>query len=430
MTAALVALLLAADRPNVVLILADDLGVEAVGCFGGRSHATPRLDALAGQGLRVTNAFATPLCAPTRAELMTGRSAHRDWIGFGLLPPGSRTFAHALQDAGYRTAAVGKWQLWSYDPPEEPGAAARRATGLKPGAAGFDRFALFYTGHTEDKGSRYADATVDFDGTVRRTGRYGPDVFTGEAADFIARSEAARGRDGRPWLLYYPMALPHWPMQPTPDSPEYADPATRGETDVRHFPAMVAYMDKCVGRVLDAVDAAGAAGRTVVLFYGDNGSHLDTAALTDRGWRHGGKGLSTDAGTRVPLIARVPGRLAGVSDAIVGPTDFLPTLCELCGADAGGKPIDGVSFAPLLRGEPYEGRAAWACRYDPRPGWDKARFTALTWATDGRWKLYADGRLYDTTEDRHENFPIAPADRGPDARAAAGSLAREIARLD
>ena len=432
----LLLLLCAADRPNVVLIMADDLGVEAVGCYGGLSCKTPSVDRLADDGLRFTNAFATPLCSPTRVELMTGRSAHRDWIGFGLLNPKARTFGHLLQDAGYRTGMVGKWQLTSYDPPDYPGAAERRNTGMRPQDAGFDTVTLFHTGHTEDKGSRYAGATIDFDGEVRQTDQYGPDVFVEAAEDFIAEATARSTADGRPWFLYYSMCLPHWPMQPTPDSPEWSDPAKRSDTDVRHFPAMVEYMDRCVGRVVDAVDASGAGEDTVVIFYADNGSHLDTASLTTAGWRHGGKGLSTDAGTRVPLVVRWPaeGRV-GVTDALVGPTDFYVTLAALCDANTVDGPIDfargpdGHDFSGEIRGTYATPRRAWTCVYDPRPGWDKDRFTALTWSTNGRYKLYADGRLYDTAEDRHENFPIAEADRGADRRDAAALLRAEIDRM-
>lgn len=397
------------SRPNVLLIMADDLGVECLGSYGGVSYSTPNLDQLAANGLRFTNAFATPLCSTTRVELMTGRSSHRDWIGFGLMNPKSRTFGHVFQDAGYRTGIFGKWQLTSYDPPDYPGAELRRGTGMRIKNAGFDSFALFHTGETEVKGSRYANPTFDVDGSVSTfDDGYGPDVAVDEAIRFLNESDKT---SEKPWFVYYPMMLPHWPMVPTPDSADWQDRTKRHDESTAYFPDMVAKMDAIVAQLWQAAEQATNGRPTLVLFYSDNGTHLKIASNTEDGWKPGGKGLSTDAGTRVPLIAFMIGQTAtekiaaGTTDAIVGPVDFLPTLLDFAEIEESRGHLDGISFAPVLDGQAGQ-RDDWCCHYEPRPGWDKDQFTKLVFAQTARYKRYSDGRFYDTVVDVYENRPL------------------------
>ncbi|MFT4590391.1 MAG: arylsulfatase A, partial [Limisphaerales bacterium] len=156
-----------ADLPkHIVLIMADDIGIECFGCYGGRDYETPNIDELAATGLRFTHAYSQPLCTPTRLEIMTGRDNHRNWRHFGILPPEEKTFGHMMQGFGYKTCIAGKWQLQSYDPPDFPGAEKRRGTGMHPKDAGFDAYSLYHSLHTEDKGSRYADPTFLRDGVL------------------------------------------------------------------------------------------------------------------------------------------------------------------------------------------------------------------------------------------------------------------------
>ena len=152
-------------RPNIVLIMADDLGYETLGCYGGTSYKTPHLDALAKEGVRFTQAYAQPLCTPTPVQLMTGQYNHRNWRAFGILGPEEKTFGHMMRAAGYKTCISGKWQLYSYNPPDfEP---EWRGKGMLAENAGFDEYFLWHAGHTEDKGSRYADPVVLDNGTLR-----------------------------------------------------------------------------------------------------------------------------------------------------------------------------------------------------------------------------------------------------------------------
>ena len=408
-------------RPNIVLIMADDLGVEGVGCYGGTSYQTPALDRLAREGIRFTHAYAQPLCTNTRIQLMTGLYNHRNWIAFGILDPTAKTFGHWMQEAGYKTCIAGKWQLQSYDPPDYPGAKERRGLGMKVENAGFDEYCLWHTGHTEVKGSRYADPVILENGKFRTDlqGRYGPDIWVEYINGFIERNL------DEPFFVYYPMALPHWPMVPTPDSPEWKDPAKRGLEDVRFFKDMTEYTDKCVGRIVDKIDQLGIAEETLVIFYSDNGTHLKVTSQTTTGPVAGGKGETTDAGTHVPLVCRQPGTIKpGVNDNLVDSTDFLPTVLNAAGSPLPSNAFtDGLSFYPQLLGKDVATRPWVFCHYDPRPGWDKDRFRLVRFARDKRYKLYDDGKLFDVPNDKLEKRPLQVNDDTAESKAARSRLA-------
>lgn len=394
--------------PNIILIMADDLGVEGLGCYGGTSYATPHLDALAETGMRFTHAYAQPLCTNTRLQLMTGLYNDRNWKSFGILDPAAKTIGHFLREAGYRSCIAGKWQLQSYDPPDYPGGAERRGTGMHPRDAGFDHYSLFHSLHTEDKGSRYANPTWLEDGRLKTLeGGYGPDVWVDYINAFIEQEQA------EPFFVYYPMALPHWPMNPTPASDDWNDPEKRLIADTKYFGDMVRHMDQCVGKIVQKVDDAGLRDNTLILFYSDNGTHLDITSQTITGPIQGGKGMTTDAGTHVPLIGSWPGVIQpGVSDHLVDSTDFIPTLLQAAGKPLGDKSgLDGMSFYNQLAGAPSAApQREWIYSfYDPRPGWDKDQFTRKVSARDRRWKLYEDGSFFDIANDPLEQHSIAAA---------------------
>ena len=430
---ALTGSILADERPpNVVLIMADDIGVEGIGCYGGTSYQTPNIDRLAASGLRFTHAYSQPLCANTRLQLMTGIHNHRNWICFGVLDPNSKTIGHYMKEAGYRCCIAGKWQLQSYDPPEYPGSEKRRGLGMHPKDAGFDNYSLFHSGESEDKGSRYADPTWLEDGTLKTaTGEYGPDMWVDYINAFMEREK------DRPFFVYYPMALPHWPISPTPGSAEWADTKKRKDSDVKYFPDMVQYMDACVGKVVARIDDLGLSDNTLILFYSDNGTDLRIRSQTKTGIVAGGKGLTTDAGTHVPMIANWPGKIPpGVSDSLVDSTDFIPTLREAVGQPlADEHNLDGVSFYPQLMGKPNSDSRKYVYSfYDPRPGSDKDRFGFQVSARDQRWKLYDSGRLFDIENDVLEQQPIFPLDDTRETKTVRERLANvldvESARLN
>ncbi|MDE0938927.1 MAG: sulfatase-like hydrolase/transferase, partial [Pirellulales bacterium] len=401
------------DKPNIVLIMADDIGIEGISCYGSLSYQTPNIDQLAKTGLRFTNAHAQPLCANTRLQLMTGFHNNRNWIAFGILDPKSKTIGHYLSEAGYKSCIAGKWQLQSYDPPDYPGSETRRGLGMHPKDAGFDNYSLFHSLHTEDKGSRYADPTWLEDGKLKNEpGEYGPDMWVDYINRFMEQEK------DNPSFVYYPMALPHWPMTVTPDSEGWKDSSSRLVADTENFKDMVEYMDKCIGKIVTKIDELGLRDNTLIIFYSDNGTHLKITTQTKTGPVAGGKAMPTDAGTHVPLIANWPEKVrVGVSEALIDSTDFIPTLME-----ATHKPLpkdhklDGISFYQKLAGDDSSGPTReWIYSfYDPRPGWDKDRFRLHVSARDRRWKLYETGNLFDITNDILEQKPILKQDDTPE----------------
>jgi sugar lactone lactonase YvrE/arylsulfatase A-like enzyme len=396
------------DRPpNIILVLVDDMGTEALGCYGGTSYATPVIDKMAESGVRFNHAYAYPLCTPTRVSIMTGKYNFRNWKAFGILDPEEKTFGHYLQSEGYRTCMVGKWQLQSYDPPGYPGGDLRRNTGMKVEHAGFDEYCMWHTGHTEDKGSRYSDPVIYQNGSFLNNthGKYGPDIFTDYLLDFIERYQ------DEPFFVYYPMALTHDPFLPTPDSEEWSDPTKRMKKDSKYFGAMVSYTDKLMGRILGKLEEWDLSKETLVLFYTDNGTHWGISSKVGELVVQGGKRKEMDAGTRVPLIVHWPGKVSPglVSETMVAPPDFLPTMFE-----AIQRPFpreigtDGESFLSALKG-PVPGRRNWVfIDHDPRPGWDKEKFIRKVFVRGPRYKLYENGRFFDPEKDPLEKYPIQP----------------------
>ena len=382
------------DRPpNILLIMADDIGIEGFGCYGGTSYETPNIDRLANEGLRFTHAYSQPLCTPTRIQLMTGRYNHRNWLYFGVLDPSERTFGHLMAEAGYRTCIAGKWQLTSYDPPHYPGSEQRRDKGMHPGDAGFEGYSLFHAGHTEDKGSRYGDPTFLRDGVLFKdvNGAYGEDFSVEYICDFMEKH-----RD-EPFFVYYPMALPHGPFVPTPISEDWNNPETRLKSGINHYPDMVKYMDLLVGVLVDKLGALKLLEETLVLFYSDNGSHKRIVSMMEKVPITGGKGETTQTGIRVPMVAYWPGTITpGISSNLIDASDFLPTLAELGRVDIPADwQTDGISFAPILLGEEGKSREHAFFWYDPRPGWDKDQFSREIFALDHHYKYFLDGRMFD-----------------------------------
>jgi arylsulfatase A len=393
----------ATARPNIIVILADDLGYETLGCNGGTSYKTPALDKLAASGVRFTHCFVLPLCTPTRVQLMTGMSNARNYINFGNIDPAVVTVANLLKQGGYATCITGKWQLG-------------RDVDL-PHKLGFDEACLWQ--HTR-RPPRYANPGLEYNGVEKNftQGEYGPDLVNDYALDFITRKKDA------PFFLYYPMMLTHSPYQPTPDSAAW-DPKATGEgvnQKPEHFGDMVAYMDKLIGKLVAHLDSLGLRENTLLLFLGDNGTGRGTRSMMGDRVVIGGKGTTTDTGMHVPFIAHWPANAAKgtVCGDLVDSTDVLPTLCEAAGValPATLKP-DGRSFLAQVRGEkgsPREWIYSW---YSPRQGADR---TVKEFAFNHRFKLYRDGSFHDLVKDPGEREPLSVAKLDGDAAAAAKRL--------
>lgn len=401
-------------RPNIVLIMADDVGVEGFGCYGGTSYETPRIDHLAATGVRFSQCHAQPLCTPSRVKIMTGKSNIRNYSHFSILDPDQRTFAHMLQDAGYTTFVAGKWQLLGAS---QYGELAR--TGSWPRGTGFDDYCLW---QVTEQGSRYWGPHVFERGDHREdtAEQYGPDVFVDAINDFIDAN-----RHG-PFFVYYPMALVHTPNEPTPLAPD-ADPADKQA----RFADMVQYADAQVGRIVDHLAKRGLRDETIIIFTSDNGTTRGIVSEMGDRTIAGGKGRTDATGTHVPLIVNAPGRTprGAVCDDLVDFSDVLPTLAEIASIDAEGHVgvVDGRSFLPQVKGEPGDPRGWLFCYYNPRPG--NARHTPATFARNASFKLYTDGRLFDLRADLMEEHPIAPDEDDAEQAIARAELEDVIAQF-
>lgn len=373
-------------KPNLILILADDLGFETIGANGGTSYKTPNLDKLASTGIRFTHCYSQPLCTPTRVQLMTGIYNVRNYTQFGHLDPKEITFGNYLRNAGYSTCITGKWQLG-------------QAKDL-PHRFGFDEHCLWQ--HTR-RPPRYANPGLEINGKEQdfKNGEYGPDILNNYAMDFVKRK-----KDG-PFFLYYPMTLTHSPYQPTPDSLNW-NPRTMGEQanqNSKHFGDMVAYMDKLIGKLIEQLESLNISDNTLVIFVGDNGTGKGTKSMMGDRTIIGGKGTTTIAGMHVPLIASWPGYIkqGRVCDDLVDSTDFAPTLLEAAGLKVDGKNFDGSSFLPQLLGQGGQPRQWVYSWYSPRQNANKSVKES---AFNHNFKLYRTGEFFDLKNDPEESKPL------------------------
>jgi arylsulfatase A len=381
------------SRPNIILIMADDLGYECIGANNGTSYKTPVLDGLAKTGIRFEHCYSQPLCTPSRVQIMTGIYNVRNYTTFGVLGRGETTFAHVLKKSGYATCIAGKWQL-----------------GNQPDAAqhfGFDEVCLWQHtvrgNKTDGHDNRYVNPTIDINGKTATLpkGSFGPDVCSDFLCDFMEKHKA------EPFFIYYPMILTHCPFVPTPDSQDW-NPESKGSNsykgNAKYFGDMVTYMDKIVGKITAKLEALGLRDNTLILFTGDNGT--DKPVVSSMGNRKvaGGKGSMTDAGTSVPLVANWPGTIpkGSVTTDLVDFSDFFPTICEA--ADVAVPPslnIDGRSFLPQLKGQKGNPREWIYCWYSRSGG-----PVGKEWARNQRYKLYRTGEFYDVSKDVLEKKPL------------------------
>jgi arylsulfatase A len=385
------------DQPNVVLIVADDLGYGDIGHFNGGTTDTPTLDRLLAEGVSLSQHYSSsPVCAPARASLLTGRYAQRTGAvdtlevrGLDRISLRERTIADHVRRSGYRTGLIGKWHNGALDERYHP----RRR--------GFDEFVGFRGGWQD-----YDEWTIEKDGDpLRADGRYLTDVFATEAADFIRRHR------GEPFFLMVAFNAPHTPLQAPERWLERYRSVGGLTAAVTKLYGMVSALDRGVEEILDALARFGLESNTLVMFTSDNGPQFGGVGegSTERfncGF-HGHKLLVFEGGIRVPMVLRWPGRLdAGTSsNGVVHMTDWLPTLARLVGADTdGGLPLDGVDRADLF-GMPA--RSDDTLRF-----WQWNRYQPVLQSNaavrDGDWKL-----VYPAIA---ETMTVAQADRDDDAR--------------
>ncbi len=400
-------------RPNIVLLLTDDLGYGDVGCYGSATIPTPHIDALARSGVRFTDAYVTAgTCSPSRAALVTGRYQQRFGFEFNTGPraitesqgrgldPAARTFADVFQKAGYSTGVVGKWHLGSRDK-------------FHPLNRGFDEFFGFLPGaHTYVKRPRRPTATErKLEGGGGSSGRifrgkqrvdeteYLTDAFAREAISFIRRHK------DDPFFLYVPFNAVHTPIQATQKYKQrFARVSNRKQ---RTYNAMVSALDDAIGAIMKALRTEQLDQNTLVIFLNDNGGTIYTRVQSNGPLRLG-KLFLFEGGVRVPMIVRWPGvtKDNGVHRDVVSTLDIFPTVCAAAGITPPKElALDGVDLLPYLKGEkhgPTHRYLFW------RNGPNKA-------VRGGHWKLVKAGDhrwLFNLSEDIGEAKNLAAEEPG------------------
>ena len=396
-----------ARQPNIVLIMADDVSWEAFGCYGAEDYQTPHLDRLASKGVRFQHCYSTPLCTPSRVQIMTGKYNFRNYTHFGYLNPREKTFGNLLQNAGYKTAIAGKWQLSGlYNKKEFPD----HGNTARPYQAGFNEYCLWQLTHEKKEGERFWSPMLEINGkTVTpkdNRDQYGPDIMCNFLCDFMERHQE------QPFFAYYPMVLVHDPFVPTPDTigdalrTQAANKAPKDKAQKKaNFVAMVNYMDKLVGRIVKKVDTLGLLENTLIIFTGDNGTNRSIQSQWKGQTIVGGKGGLKDMGTHVPLIAFWKGQTlkGAVLEDLVDFTDVYPTLAHASGVRLGNTdPRDGRSVLPQMRGQRGASRDWVLCHYQPYWGPAPGLF-----ARTARFKLHGDGRFDDVPVDLNEENDLA-----------------------
>jgi arylsulfatase A len=356
-------------RPNIIFILADDLGIGNVSCYGADSFKTPNIDALAKNGIRFQHCYAQPLCGPSRAQIMTGRYAFRTGMtgndsGSLIKPENETMIPKMLKTAGYATVQAGKWGQLE----------------MQPSDFGFDEY-LRYTGSGIYWSGQEKGHTYIINGKEKKlpAKKYMPDLMHEFLMDFIMRHH------DEPFFAYYSMSHVHGEILPTPDSaPDSKD----------LYADNIAYMDKLVGKLVAELDRLKLREKTLLIFVGDNGtakgeyehSTVNGKNTVNGKKLSGHKSEMLEGGSLVPMIANWPGTTpAGkVSQDLMDFSDYLPTFAELTGTKLPNVTIDGHSFAPQLRGKSRKPR-----------DWIFVELGKHWYVRDANWKLNEASELFD-----------------------------------
>jgi arylsulfatase A len=417
-------------KPNIILILADDLGIGNVSVYGADHFKTPNIDQLAATGIRFQRFYSEPLCAPARAKILTGRFNFRTGMTSNssqsvMKPTNEVLMCTPLHNAGYVTASVGKWHLssepchWGFDQEMTiPGGSYWAGQRMENG----ENYHVEKSGAvSESSGSGKKIST--WNGNYTENGQkkilpqnqYMPDVLNTFAINFITKAT----KDHKPFFLYYPMSHIHYPILRTPDSGP-------NESLSQYYQDNVAYMDKLVGKLMSTLKELNIEQNTLVIFAGDNGT---VPAFRAYSTIYGGKQLSgckftmLEGGAHVPMIAHWLGTTptGQVCNNLIDSTDLFTTFTELAvGKIPSDRPMDGVSFAPLLSGKPLT---------TPRQ-WIFVLMGTFWYDENLKWKLHENGELNDMSNAPFAE-PIVPKSSGnPDTLAARDYLQKVLNQLN
>jgi arylsulfatase A len=386
-------------KPNIIFILADDLGIGDVGCYGADNYKTPNIDKLASMGIRFTQAFTAPLCGPSRATILTGRHLFRTGAtnqdATGLMQPSVETMMPTyLKQAGYVTTCIGKWGQLP----------------LNPSDFGFEDYLKFQGSgiywNTQAKGKTYLLNGVE---KALKDKEYMPDVMHRKLVDFLTKNR------NKPFYAYYSLSHVHAEILPTPDS----------KPDSKNIYAdNVAYMDKLVGQLVSELERLKLSDNTILVFFGDNGTAGGRADAATIGGRRliGQKGSMQEGGSLEPLIVYWPGVTpkGKVSDDLISAVDFVPTFAEIAGVKLPtDKILDGQSFNAQLHGEKGNPRTSIF-----------VQLANMWYVRNTGWKLNQAGELFDMSKAPFDEI-LVPADtKNPEALAARKTLQAELDRLN
>jgi arylsulfatase A len=386
-------------KPNIIIILGDDIGYDALRVNGNQTFQTPNIDHMAQTGMRFTQCYGSPLCSPSRVMFVTGKYNFRNYTEWGVLNPNAKTFATLAKSAGYATYVAGKWQL-------DGGNDAIHSFG-------FDDYCVWYPINDGPIGSHYKNPNIYENGAflskTETEGKYGDDIFTSRVLSFIKKNKANN------FFVYFPITLCHFPYNPTPDDPQFAGWKTTNPSDPAYFPSMIKYMDKKVGQIIDSLQAWNLYNNTIVMFVGDNGTPHDIFYIYNGKLTEGDKSNSTSGGTHVPLIVTWPNRIAGgqVNNNLVDFTDFLPTVGEAAQISIPSTygVVDGKSFYKQLTGASSTPRSWIFCHYRPNEN-HSTKDLLKRWMQNTTYKLYdsvgtpINYRFYNIVKDPLELTPI------------------------
>ena len=385
-------------RPNIIFILADDLGIGDVSAYGSDQNKTPFIDKLAVEGIRFTHAYTAPLCGPSRARILTGRYAFRTGAvnqdRVGQIKPAAETITPSiLKKAGYASALIGKWSQF----------------GETPAAFGFDEYLTFRGSgvywSTEKKGAE--TYFVNGKELPLPADVYMPDLMHKEVTKYISSHQKT------PFFLHYSMVHVHANIQRTPNSKTGSD----------LYADNTAYMDKLVGDLVHVLDSLRMRENTVIIFMGDNGTASKYAERSSIGGKQlsGKKGTMLECGSLVPATISWPGKIkpGRISNQLIDACDFLPTLAELTGAPMPtDRVIDGKSFLPLLFNESASHR-----------DWIFMELGNQWYVRDANWKLTREEKLFDMRNAPFEEILVQNPASSPATKAAYEKLKAVLTQL-
>lgn len=419
----------AAEKPNILFIMVDDLGKDWVECYGADDIKTPNINALAKDGLKFNNAWSMPQCTPTRVTLLTGQYPWRTgWVNHWDVPRWGvgyfdwreyTTFARLMKTAGYKTCAAGKWQINDFR--VEPKAMKKH---------GFDDWCMWTGYETGNRASskRYKDAYINTpEGSKTYTDKFGPDVYANYLIDFMKRHK------DEPMCLYFPMALTHGPLVPTPKEPDVDRPLDKHK-------AMVRYTDLLVGKLVKTIDDLGIRKRTIIIFTTDNGTSRKFLGTNKGVEPSGGKSNLYEGSVCEPFIANCPGLVpeGKETDALTDFSDLLPTFAELGGAKLPADlKLDGISIAPVILGKEKDSPREWImalgrnpAKLDEKGIYGDSLFVDRI-IRDKRWKVWVDTKrqihkLYDLNKDPLEQENLVSKTGDSEVKIALGKFQKVV----